>query len=77
MIPNRHWSLLMTRLSKKVILTWLTKKGNKNLMLCRKPSLLLFQKKKKIDTVNKTEKSQAFNKAVDTTKPIKLKNPNN
>ena len=36
----------------------------------RNTSLLLFQKKK-IDTVNKTEKSQASNKTVDTPKSNK------
>ena len=40
-------------------------------MLCRKPSILLFQKKNKSDTVNKTDKSQSCNKTVDTPKIIK------
>ena len=49
--------------TKEEILTWLTKKVNQNKMLWKKPSLLLF---KKIDTVNKTDKSQVSNKPVDT-----------
>ena len=39
------------------------KKGTQNLMWQRNPSILLFQKKK-IDTVDKTEKLQASNKTV-------------
>ena len=70
MITNMHWSLLMTRLSKMLLLTWLTKKVNENKMFWRKPSLLLFHKKM-IYTVNKTEKSQASNKIVDTPKSNK------
>ena len=34
----------------------------------RNPSLILFQKERKIDTVRKKEKSQASNKTVDTSK---------
>ena len=32
MIPKSNWSLLLTQLSKKGILTWLTKNGKQNLM---------------------------------------------
>ena len=52
MIPNMHWSILLTRLSKKVIIAWFTKRGNQSKMLWGDPSLLLFQKKS-IDTVKK------------------------
>ena len=45
MIPNRHWSLLLKRLSKKGVLSWLIKKIRQNKMLWRNPSLLLFQNK--------------------------------
>ena len=62
MIPNRHWSLLLTRLSKKVIPT-LEKKPN-----VVKESITPPLKKKKIDTFNKTDKSQASNKTVDTSR---------
>ena len=37
-------------------------------MWWKKPSLLLFQKKRIFEKVNKTNKSQAFNKTVDTPK---------
>ena len=67
MIPKRHWSLLLTRLPKKVILAWLTKKGGKSNVLKEAitPPIL---ETNKIDTFNKTKKSQASNKIVDSPK---------
>ena len=40
-------------------------------LMWRNPSLLLFQGEKKLDTGNKTEKSKASNKTVDTPKKNK------
>ena len=65
MIPNRNWSLIITRLSNKGILKWFTKKGNQNKILWRSHHSSYFKKK---DTVNKTDKPQASNKIVDTPK---------
>ena len=67
MISKRRWSLILKRLSKKRLLTQLTKKVKQNLMWWENPSLLLFQKKT-IDTVKKTDKSQASYKKVYTSK---------
>ena len=53
MIPRRHWYLLLARFSNKEILTWLTKKGKQNIMWQRKPSLLLFQKKRRLTQFKK------------------------
>ena len=55
MIPNMHCSLLLTRLSKKATLKWLTKKGNQKNVV-EEAITPLITAKKKIDTVNKTEK---------------------
>ena len=45
-IPKSRWSLLLTRLTKKGLLTRLTKNIDKNYMLCRNPSILLFHQKR-------------------------------
>ena len=64
MIPKSHCLLLLIRLSKKGLLTRLTKKG-------KKPNLVEeaitppTSAKNNIGTVNKTQKSQAYNKIVD------------
>ena len=58
MKPKRHWSLLITRFSKKGILTW--EKYNVVKEAITPPIA------RKIDTVNKTDKSQASDKTVDT-----------
>ena len=66
MIPNRHWSLILTRFSKKGKLTWLTKKRKKNVV--EESITSPITPKKKIETVNKTDKSKSSNKTVDTPK---------
>ena len=66
MIPNRHWLLLLTRFSKKGIMTWLTKKGNQKTV--EESITPPISEKNKIDTFKKKEKSQASNKSVDTPK---------
>ena len=68
---KRHWSLLLTRLSKKGILTWLTKKKKTEPNLVKEAITPPISAKKKIYTVNKTEKSKACNKTVDTPKIYK------
>ena len=70
MIPNRHWLLLLTGLSKKVILAWFTTKGNQKNVVEESitPPISV---KNKIDTFNKTDKPQASNKTVDTPKSNK------
>ena len=67
MIPNRHWELLIKLLSKKGVLTWLTKKENKKNVV-EEAITPHISTKKKMDTVKKTDKSQASNKTVDTPK---------
>ena len=52
-LPKIHWSLLHIKLSKKGLIA-----RKQNLMWQRNP--LLLPLKNKIDTVNKTEKSQAY-----------------
>ena len=73
MIPKRHWSLLLTRLSEKVILKWLTKKG-KNPNVVKEFTTPPISEKNKIDTVKKTDKSQAFNKIVSSIEQTKASN---
>ena len=70
MIPNRHCSILMTRLSKKGILTWLKKK-KKKYNLVKEAITPPISEKNNIDTFNKTEKSKASNKTVDKLKSNK------
>ena len=70
MIPKSHWSLLLTRLSQKGILTWL-KKGGKKHNVVKEAITPTISAKNNIDTVNKTEKSQAFNRTVDKFKSNK------
>ena len=72
MIPNRHWSLLLTRLSKKVILTWLTKKRKTKPNVVREAITPPISEKQNIDKLNKTEKSQAPYKTVDKPKSNKI-----
>ena len=66
MITNMHWSLLLTRFSKKVILTWFIKKENQKNVV-QESITPPISEKKKIETVNKTDISQAYNKTLDTT----------
>ena len=70
MIPKRHWSLILTQFSEKGILTWLTKirKTKPNVV---KESITPPISGKKIDTVNRTDRSNASNKTVDTPKSNK------
>ena len=51
MIPKGYWSLLLTRFSKKGILTWLAKKGKK--IVVEEAIIPPISEKKKIDTVKK------------------------
>ena len=67
MIPNRNWSLLLKRLSKKGILTWL-KKGKTGKKIAEEAITPPISEKKEIDTVNKTERKQSPNNTVDNTK---------
>ena len=71
-IPKRHCSILLTRLSKKGILTWLKKKGKPKPNVVKEFITPTNSAKKDIDTVNKTEKAQASNKTVDTPKGKKI-----
>ena len=70
MVSNSHWSLLLTCFSNKAILTWLTKKKNKKNVVGEVVTPPISEKKK-IYLVNKTEKSQASHKTVDTHKSNK------
>ena len=65
MKPKRNWSLLLTRLSKEGILTCQKKRKAKP-NLVKEAIITPISEKKNIDTLNKTDKSQAYNKTVDS-----------
>ena len=67
MIPKSNWSLLLKRWLKKRILTWLKKRVKKTNVV-NEDITPTISAKTNIDTVNKTEKSQALNKRVYTPK---------